>query len=114
MRHKTDKQRKKPTQAVQRDGKTAASIGNIMESEFPHMAQPNAHSDSDQQWSLESLNKAYQQGYMAGLTGLRPDQQPYPAEVLAAAWEAGWDDGSEQQKMVDRRQQQARTRKPAA
>ena len=30
---------------------------------------PVALPDHDQHWSLESLNKAYQQGYMAGLTG---------------------------------------------
>lgn len=47
-------------------------------------------------WSLEDLNKAYQQGYMAGLTGQPIDPQPYAAEVLAAAWEAGWDDGHDQ------------------
>ncbi|HWR79896.1 MAG TPA: ribosome modulation factor [Pseudomonas sp.] len=54
------------------------------------------HIDEEQQWSLESLNKAYQKGYMAGLTGHPLDQQPYSADVLAAAWEAGWDDGLEQ------------------
>lgn len=60
------------------------------------MAPPDAHPDDATQWSLESLNKAYQQGYMAGLTGQTLNQQPYPAEVLAAAWEAGWDDGHDQ------------------
>ena len=45
------------------------------------------------QWSLESLTKAYQQGYMAGLTGQPRTRQPYPDEIPAAAWEAGWDDG---------------------
>ena len=43
------------------------------------------------QWSLESLTKAYQQGYMAGLTGQARNRQPYPDEIPAAAWEAGWD-----------------------
>ncbi|MBF7730076.1 ribosome modulation factor [Pseudomonas sp. N040] len=57
---------------------------------------PHAQRAEDQQWSLESLNKAYQQGYMAGLTGRSPSQQPYPAEVLGAAWEAGLADGQEQ------------------
>ena len=52
--------------------------------------------DDDQQWSLESLNKAYQQGYMAGLTGQSITAHGYSADVLAAAWEAGWDDGREQ------------------
>ena len=54
------------------------------------------HSADDRDWSLESLNKAYQQGYMAGLTCQPAHAQRYPAEVLAAAWEAGWDDGHEQ------------------
>ena len=57
---------------------------------------PSAQPDDDRHWSLESLNKAYQQGYMAALAGHPLSQQPYPAEVLAAAWEAGWDDGDEQ------------------
>lgn len=52
--------------------------------------------DNDQQWSLESLNKAYQRGYMAGLTGQPISSHGYSADVLAAAWEAGWDDGREQ------------------
>lgn len=52
--------------------------------------------EEEQQWSLESLNKAYQKGYMAGLTSHSIDQQPYTAEVLEAAWEAGWMDGQEQ------------------
>lgn len=56
----------------------------------------DAHLDDDHHWSLESLNKAYQQGYMTGLTGHSNSQRPYTAEVPAAAWEAGWDDGHEQ------------------
>lgn len=60
---------------------------------------PSALPDADQDWSLDSLNKAYQQGYMAGLTGQALQLQPYPAEVLAAAWEAGWADGEEQFKL---------------
>ncbi|MBM7063206.1 hypothetical protein JQX08_21015 [Pseudomonas sp. UL073] len=56
--------------------------------------------DDDRQWSLESLNKAYQQGYMAGLTGQLRSPQPHGAEVLAAAWEAGWDDGEEQYQLL--------------
>jgi ribosome modulation factor len=60
---------------------------------------PSALPDNDQNWSLESLNKAYQQGYMAGLTGHTLQLQPYSAEVLAAAWEAGWADGDEQFKL---------------
>jgi ribosome modulation factor len=45
------------------------------------------------QWTLETLNKAYQQGYMTGLTGQDADSSPYENDVLVAAWEAGWDDG---------------------
>lgn len=67
------------------------------------MTPPDAHDSEDRHWSLESLNKAYQQGYMAGLTGQPQNQQPYPVEVLAAAWEAGWDDGNEQFKQHQRR-----------
>ncbi len=52
--------------------------------------------EEDRHWSLESLNQAYQRGYMAGLTGHGLNEQPYRVEVLAAAWEAGWDDGHEQ------------------
>ncbi|KRW61308.1 ribosome modulation factor [Pseudomonas sp. TTU2014-080ASC] len=56
------------------------------------------HDDHLEKWSLESLNKAYQQGYMAGLTGhaKQPRNLEAQADILLAAWEAGWDDGSEQ------------------
>lgn len=60
------------------------------------MASDAHPDDDDRHWSLESLNKAYQQGYMAGLTGQASTPQGHPAEVIAAAWEAGWDDGHEQ------------------
>lgn len=63
---------------------------------------PRNHHNPEHPWSLESLNKAYQQGYMAGLTGSPRNQQPYPAEVPAAAWEAGWDDGNEQMRLQQR------------
>lgn len=33
------------------------------------MGCTDLNTEDDQHWSLESLNKAYQQGYMAGLTG---------------------------------------------
>ena len=55
----------------------------------------DAHPDDDRHWSLESLNKAYQQGYMAGLTGQKKPEAS-GEDVLTAAWEAGWDDGHEQ------------------
>ena len=65
------------------------------------MAPPEAiPKEQDPQWSLESLNKAYQQGYMAGLTGSPISNQPHAADVLAAAWEAGWDDGEEQYQLL--------------
>jgi len=48
---------------------------------------------SETQWTLDSLNKAYQQGYMTGLAGKESDHCPYQNDVLVAAWEAGWDDG---------------------
>ena len=53
---------------------------------------PDAQPDDDRHWSLESLNKAYQQGYMAGLTGHPNTRRGDSAKVLAA----GWDDGHEQ------------------
>lgn len=52
--------------------------------------------DNDRHWSLESLDKAYQQGYMAGLTGQPETARPNLAEVPMAAWDAGRDDGNEQ------------------
>lgn len=63
------------------------------------MTASNPHSDRD--WSLESLHKVYQQGYMAGLTA--NPLRPRLPEVLAAAWEAGWDDGNEQYALHQRR-----------
>jgi ribosome modulation factor len=44
-------------------------------------------------WDLDTLNKAYQQGYMAGLMGLADDRCPYHGEIITAAWEGGWEDG---------------------
>jgi ribosome modulation factor len=60
------------------------------------MACADRNTEDDPHWSLESLNKAYQQGYMAGLTGQTNTAQALAADVLSAAWEAGWDDGNEQ------------------
>jgi ribosome modulation factor len=60
------------------------------------MACADINKEDDQHWSLESLNKAYQQGYMAGLTGQNSTPRTLAADVLMAAWEAGWDDGNEQ------------------
>lgn len=60
------------------------------------MVASNPLAKEQPQWSLESLNKAYQKGYMAGLTGHPLNLQADAAEVLTAAWEAGWWDGQEQ------------------
>ena len=60
------------------------------------MACADLNTEDDQHWSLESLNKAYQQGYMAGLTGQTNTPRALAADVLIAAWDAGWDDGHEQ------------------
>jgi ribosome modulation factor len=48
---------------------------------------------SDSEWTLETLNKAYQQGYMTGLAGKARTECQFEHEILIAAWEAGWDDG---------------------
>lgn len=50
----------------------------------------------NQNWSIETLNKAYRQGYMFGLSGEPQDSCPYKSDVIAAAWEAGWSDGRSQ------------------
>lgn len=57
----------------------------------------NTRTDFDeQQWSIDSLNKAYRQGYLFGLSGESKEHCPVQSEVIAAAWEAGWTDGKEQ------------------
>lgn len=45
-------------------------------------------------WDIDSLNKAYRQGYMAGVMGMERSRCPYIGEVVEAAWEAGWEDGA--------------------
>lgn len=45
-------------------------------------------------WDIDSLNKAYRQGYMAGVMGMERTRCPYIGEVVEAAWEAGWEDGA--------------------
>lgn len=45
-------------------------------------------------WDLESLNKAYRQGYMAGMMGMPRERCPYRGDVVLSAWEAGWEDGA--------------------
>lgn len=44
-------------------------------------------------WNIDSLNKAYKQGYMAGVMGSDRSGRPAMSEVLLAAWEAGWEVG---------------------
>ncbi|PAV24791.1 ribosome modulation factor [Tamilnaduibacter salinus] len=44
-------------------------------------------------WEVETLNKAYRQGYMTGVMGMARERCPYRGDVVIAAWEAGWDDG---------------------
>lgn len=44
-------------------------------------------------WDLHSLSKAYHQGYLAGTMGMLRDSCPYHSDVVAAAWEGGWEDG---------------------
>lgn len=50
----------------------------------------------ENQWDLESLEKAYRHGFMAGMIGKASSSCPYRAEMIANAWEAGWQDGKEQ------------------
>jgi len=45
-------------------------------------------------WDVDTLNKAYRQGYMAGVMGMDNKRCPYSGEVVEAAWEAGWEDGA--------------------
>ncbi len=47
-------------------------------------------------WNLDNLEKAYRHGFMAGMVGKPSAVCPYKAEVIANAWEAGWQDGREQ------------------
>lgn len=49
--------------------------------------------DQTSTWNLESLNKAYRQGYMAGFMGMSAERCPYRGDIVVAAWEAGWEDG---------------------
>jgi len=47
-------------------------------------------------WDLETLEKAYRHGFMAGMTGKAQEECDYRAEVIVTAWEAGWQDGRTQ------------------
>lgn len=46
-------------------------------------------------WDVESLNKAYRQGYMAANMGMARECCPYRGEVVIAAWDAGWEDAEQ-------------------
>lgn len=46
-------------------------------------------------WDVDSLNKAYRQGYMAAVMGMARERCPYRGDVVIAAWEAGWEDGEQ-------------------
>lgn len=52
--------------------------------------------DTALNWNLATLNKAYQQGHMAGTLGIARVKCPYRGDVVVAAWEAGWEDAREQ------------------
>lgn len=49
----------------------------------------------ENQWDIDTLDKAYRQGYMAGMTGRDEQCTHYKADMLIEAWEAGWTDGHE-------------------
>lgn len=46
-------------------------------------------------WNVDSLNKAYRQGYLAASMGMERSRCPYRGEVAIAAWEAGWEDAGQ-------------------
>lgn len=65
---------------------------------------------SPPEWTLSELDKAYRQGYMAGLAERSLETLPAPLDdVLSASREAGWRDGCEQ-----RQRRQVRADAPVA
>lgn len=46
-------------------------------------------------WSVETLNKAYRQGYLAASLAMGLGSCPYRSDVVVAAWEAGWEDATQ-------------------
>jgi len=48
------------------------------------------------QWDLDTLEKAYRHGFMAGMINKASDLCPYKLDMITNAWEAGWQDGKEQ------------------
>jgi ribosome modulation factor len=57
-------------------------------------AVPASSGDGRTEWHV-GLDEAYELGYKAALEG-QPRQAAFELEVLAASWEAGWDDGAEE------------------
>ena len=57
--------------------------------------------DFSLRWDVDTLNKAYHQGYMARVMGLDNRRCPYTGEVIEAAWEAGWEDGAGEDELVN-------------
>jgi ribosome modulation factor len=49
--------------------------------------------DFSLRWDIDTLNKAYRHGYMSGVMGADQSKRPAMSDVVAAAWEAGWEDG---------------------
>lgn len=58
------------------------------------VATAPAAGDGRTEWHV-GLDEAYELGYKAALEG-QPRQAEFELEVLAASWEAGWDDGAEE------------------
>lgn len=50
--------------------------------------------DFSLRWNIDSLNQAYRHGYMSGVMGADKAKRPELSDVIAAAWEAGWEDGA--------------------
>ena len=50
--------------------------------------------NTNNEWNVDTLDKAYRQGFMHGLAG-ESRHAPYRVEIVTAAWEAGYDDGYE-------------------
>ncbi|WP_447754656.1 hypothetical protein [Pseudomonas nicosulfuronedens] len=48
---------------------------------------------SSRDWTLAELENAYQHGFDTALRGEPGRQSKYSNAVLAAGWEAGWEDG---------------------
>lgn len=69
----------------------ARSEAAVAETPAPVAAAPVT---PQSEWHV-SLDEAYELGFAAGLAG-KPREPAFELEVLAASWEAGWDDGAEE------------------